>query len=92
MAVLKTLKEWKVVITLVEQEYESTESWHNYKTETETTYRDKEVSINIVKFKNNFDKDEKPRYFNYNTCRYIAKDCWRLRRQKKPGSVINMTK
>ena len=30
MAVLETLKEWKVAITSVGQEYKSTESWHDY--------------------------------------------------------------
>jgi len=35
---LKTLKEWKVAITSVEQGYESMEWWHDYKTSTGTTY------------------------------------------------------
>jgi len=39
IAMPKTLKEWKVVITSVEQGYESTEGWHNYKTSTGTIYR-----------------------------------------------------
>jgi len=38
IATPETLKEWKVVITLVGQEYEFTEGRHNYKTSTETTY------------------------------------------------------
>ena len=36
----KTLKEWKVAITLVEQGYESTERWQDYKTESGTTYKE----------------------------------------------------
>ena len=39
IAVSETLKKWKVAITLVGQEYESTEEQDNYKTRTETTYR-----------------------------------------------------
>jgi len=39
IAALETLKEWKVAITSVRQGYKSTEERHNYKTETETTYR-----------------------------------------------------
>jgi len=35
----ETLKEWKIAITSVEQEYKSTEGQHNYKIEIETTYR-----------------------------------------------------
>ena len=39
IAVSETLKKWKVAITSVGQEYESTEEQDNYKTRTETTYR-----------------------------------------------------
>jgi len=38
MAAPDTLKEWKVAITSVEQEYESMESRNNYKTSTRTTF------------------------------------------------------
>jgi len=38
IAAPKTLKKWKVIITLVEQGYESTEGCHNYKTNTRTMY------------------------------------------------------
>ena len=38
IAVLETLKEWKVAITSVGQGYESTEEQNDYKTETGTTY------------------------------------------------------
>ena len=38
IAMPETLKEWKVVITSVGQEYESTEGRHNYKTNTGMTY------------------------------------------------------
>ena len=47
IAVLETLKKWKVVITSVEQEYEFTESQHKYKTGTETTYRERGASMDI---------------------------------------------
>jgi len=39
IAIPESLKEWKVVITSVEQGYESTERYHDYKTGTGTTYR-----------------------------------------------------
>ena len=89
IAVPETLKKWKVVITSVEQEYESMESWHDYKMGIGITYRSREASIDIGKSKDNFDKDRKLRYFNYNTHRHMTKDCQRL---KKPGSIINITK
>jgi len=38
IAIPKTLKEWKVAITLVEQGYKSMEGRHNYKTSTGMTY------------------------------------------------------
>ena len=40
IAVSDTLKEWKIVIILVGQGYEFTESQHNYKMETGTTFRE----------------------------------------------------
>jgi len=33
------LKEWKIAITSVKQEYESTERYHDYQTGTGMTYR-----------------------------------------------------
>jgi len=39
IAAPETLKEWKVVIMLVGQEYKSTEGQHDYKTSTGTIYR-----------------------------------------------------
>ena len=38
IAILETLKEWKVTIMLVEQGYEFTEGQHDYKTSTGTIY------------------------------------------------------
>jgi len=38
IAMLETLKEWKVAITSVGQGYESTEGYHDYKTSTRMTY------------------------------------------------------
>jgi len=38
IAMLESLKEWKIAITSVEQGYESTEECHNYKTSTGIIY------------------------------------------------------
>ena len=67
------LKKWKMAIILVEQEYESTEGRHDYKTETGTTYGGWGQPIDIGKSNNNF-KDGKPKCFNCNKYRYIAKE------------------
>ena len=42
------------------------ESRQDYKTETETIYRERGIPMDIGKTKNNFDKDEKPKCFNCN--------------------------
>ena len=75
IAMPETLKKWKVVITSVEQGYESMERRYNYKTGTRTTYRGREQLMDIGKFNNNF-KNGKPKCFNYNKYGYMAKECW----------------
>jgi len=75
IAVLETLRKWKVVITSVEQEYESTEDKKDYKTGTDTIYGGQCTSMNIEKARENFDKDGRPSYFNCNVYRYIEKEC-----------------
>jgi len=63
-----------VAITSVEQGYESTEGHHDYKTSTRTTYRGQEQPMDIEKSNDNF-KDRKPKCFNCNKYRHIAKEC-----------------
>ena len=74
MAMPETLKEWKVVIMSVGQEYELTEECHNYKTSTGITYDGKGQPMDIGKSNNNF-KDGKPKCFNCNKYRHMAKEC-----------------
>ena len=74
IAMPEILKEWKVAIMLVEQEYESTEECHDYKTSTRTMYSWQEQPIDIGKSNKNF-KDRKPKCFNCNKYRHIAKEC-----------------
>ena len=74
IAILETLKEWKVAITLVGQGYESMESWQEYRIGTETIYRGKGILMNIGNSRDNF-KDRKPKCFNCNIYSYIAKEC-----------------
>jgi len=69
----ETLKEWKVAITSVGQEYESTEERHDYKTSTRTTYGGREQPMDIGKSNDNF-KDRKPKCFNCNKYGHIAKE------------------
>lgn len=81
IAALETLKEWKMVIISVEQEYKFTEEQYDYRTRIGTTYSRRGLPMNIGKLNENF-KDRKPRYFNCNIYRYIVRDCWRLKKKK----------
>ena len=71
-----------MAITLVGQDYEFIESKNKYKIEIEITYRGREISISIRKSKDNFNKDKKLRCFNYNTYRYIAKECQKPKKER----------
>ena len=74
IAALETLKEWKMVITSVRQEYKFTEGQNDYKTSTGVTYGEWGQLMDIEKSNKNF-KDGKPKCFNYNKYRHIAKEC-----------------
>jgi len=39
--------------------------------------------MDIGKSKDNYDKDRKPRCFNYNIYRYIARDCQKPKKEKE---------
>ena len=82
IATLETLKEWKVAITSVGQEYESTEEQHNYKMSTRTIYRERGQLIDIGKSNNNF-KDGKLKCFNYNKYGYMVKECQSKKKEDK---------
>ena len=88
ITILETLREWKVAIILVGQEYEYTESQNNYKMSTRTIYRRRGIHIDIGKAKDNLDKDGRPKCFNCNTYRYMAKKCQRLKKEKKNKKVL----
>ena len=91
MAMPETLKEWKVAITSIGQEYESTEGCHNYKTNTGTTYSGRGQLIDIGKSNGNF-KDRKPKYFNCNKYRHIAKECRAERKKRETWTCFKYDK
>ena len=39
--------------------------------------------MNIGKAKDNYDIDQKPKYFNYNIYGHIAKNCRKLKKERK---------
>jgi len=73
IAALETLKEWKMVITSVRQKYEFTEGQNDYKTSTGVIYGEWGQPMDIEKSNKNF-KDRKPKCFNCNKYRHIAKE------------------
>jgi len=57
----------------VGQGYKFTEEYHDYKTSTGTMYGGQGQPMDIGKSNKNF-KDGKPKCFNYNKYRHIAKE------------------
>jgi len=47
-----------------------------------TIYEKRNIHINIGKAKDNFNKDERPRYFNCNTYRHIVKECKKPKKEQ----------
>ena len=91
IAMPETLKKQKVVIISVGQEYEFTEGCHNYKIGMETTYRGREQPINIGKFNENF-KDGKPKCFNCNKYKHIAKECLSKKKEHETRTCFKCDK
>ena len=91
IAAPETLKEWKVVITLVRQGYESTKEHNNYKTGIGITYREWGQPMDIRKSNNNF-KDKKPKCFNYNKYRHIAKECQSKKKERETRKCFKCNK
>ena len=63
-----------MAITSVGQGYESTEERHDYKTSIGTTYGGRGQLMDIGRSNDNF-KDGKPKCFNCNKYKHIAKNC-----------------
>ena len=83
IAMSEILKEWKAAIISVGQGYESIESQHDYKTNTGITFGERGASMDIEKSRNNFDENGKPKCFNCNLYKYLAKECRRPKKEKE---------
>ena len=46
-------------------------------------YGGREIPIEIGKFKDSYNKDRKPKYFNCNIYRHIVNDCLKLKKEKE---------
>ena len=68
----KSLKQQKVAITVVEQEYKWTNICYNYRTGSGITYREMGKSMEIERQRNNTE-EHKPKYYNCNKFGYCHK-------------------
>ena len=91
MAMPETLKEWKVAITSVGQEYESIEGRHDYKTSMGITYGGRGQPMDIGKSNDNF-KDGKPKCFNCNKYGDMAKECRAEKKERKTRTCFKCEK
>ena len=87
----ETLKEWKVAIISVGQGYESTEGRHNYKTSTGMICEGRGQPMDIGKSNDNF-KDRKPKCFNCNKYRHMAKECQVEKKERETQTCFKCNK
>ena len=80
-----------MAITLVGQGYESMEGRNDYKTSTGITYRGQGQPMDIRKSNKNF-KDGKPKCFNYNKYRYMAKECQSKKKERETRKCFKYDK
>ena len=91
IAMPETLKEWKVAITSVGHGYESIEGRHDYKMGTGTIYGGRGQPMDIGKSNDNF-KDRKPKCFNCNKYRHIAKECQAEKKEQETQTCFKCDK
>jgi len=91
IAALETLKKWKVAITSVRQGYKSIKRQNDYKTGIGITYRGQEQPMDIRKSNDNF-KDGKPKCFNCNKYKHIAKKCQLKKKERETRRCFKCNK
>ena len=91
IAMPESLKEWKIAITSVRQEYKSIERCHNYKTSTRVTYGGQGQPMDIGRSNKNF-KHGKPKCFNCNKYGYMAKECWVKKKERETRTCFKCDK
>jgi len=81
IAALELLKEWKMEIISVGQEFNSTEYRQDYRTETGTIYKGRGALMNIRKSKDSYNKYRKlnkekktRKCYKYNKVEYFVKN------------------
>ena len=59
------------------------ESQNDYKTSTGTMFRGRGISMDIGKMQDNFDEQGRPKCFNYNIYRHMARECKKLKKSRE---------
>jgi len=52
-------------------------------------YGEQKMPMNISKTKENYNKEGRPKCFNHNKYRYMAKECWK-KKEKTQGNDLNV--
>ena len=81
IAIPESLKEQKMAIISVRQEYKSIEGCQNYQTVIGTIYGEQDLPMEIRKSNRNF-KYRKLKCFNCEIHEHIARDCKKLKKEK----------
>jgi len=87
----KSLKQWKVAITVVGQGYEWTNICYDYRTDSEITYGGMGKPMEIGQQQNN-EQGRKLKCYNCNRFGHIAKDCRQPKKEKKPQECFKCGK
>ena len=59
------------------------ESQNDYKTSTGTMFGGREISMDIGKMQDNFDEQGRPKCFNYNIYRHMARECKKPKKSRE---------
>jgi len=67
-------------------------SQHDYKTGTGIIFGERKILIDIGKSRTNFDENRKPRCFNCNLYKHIARECRRPKKERETSKCYKCDK
>jgi len=80
------------VIISVRQRYKFIKGKQDYRMKLGITYKEIEVFMDISKSKDNYNKDRKPKYFNYNIYKHMVKYCKKPKKEKETKKYYKYNK
>ena len=92
IVVSESLKEQKVVIISVRQGYKSIKGKQDYRMKLGIIYEERDILMDIAKAKDNYNKDRKPKYFNYNIYKHMVKYCKKPKKEKETKKYYKYNK